>query len=138
MGLVHEVFTEENLSQLSGNLGVGHVRYSTAGGSLPENSQPLVIRYIKGTLMLAHNGNLVNTPELIRELSEGGAGIVSLRVVTDSVNEPTFKIERGDADDSAHGCPELMGGILNEFLLLNQNIDLRDRSAIRPVPQQIS
>ena len=73
MGLVHEVFTEESLSQLSGNLGVGHVRYSTAGGSLPENSQPLVIRYIKGTLMLAHNGNLVNTPELIRELSEGGA-----------------------------------------------------------------
>ena len=73
MGLVHEVFSEESLSHLSGNLGVGHVRYSTAGGSLPENSQPLVIRYIKGTLMLAHNGNLVNTPELIRELSEGGA-----------------------------------------------------------------
>lgn len=73
MGLVNEVFTEEKLSRLSGNLGVGHVRYSTAGGSLPENSQPLVIRYIKGTLMLAHNGNLVNTPELIRELSEGGA-----------------------------------------------------------------
>ncbi len=73
MGLVNEVFNEEALSSLSGNLGVGHVRYSTAGGSLPENSQPLVIRYIKGTLMLAHNGNLVNTPELIRELSEGGA-----------------------------------------------------------------
>ena len=73
MGLVHEVFTEDNLAHLKGNLGVGHVRYSTAGGSLPENSQPLVIRYIKGTLMLAHNGNLVNTPELIRELSEGGA-----------------------------------------------------------------
>ena len=73
MGLVHDVFTSKDLERLKGNLGVGHVRYSTAGGSQVENSQPLVISYIKGTLMLAHNGNLVNTPELRRELSKGGA-----------------------------------------------------------------
>ena len=46
----------------SGNIGVGHVRYSTAGSSTRENAQPLVLNYVKGTLGLAHNGNLVNAP----------------------------------------------------------------------------
>lgn len=73
MGLVHEVFTPEDLEQLKGNIGVGHVRYSTAGGSTRENAQPLVLHYIKGTLALAHNGNLINTPELRKELAYSGA-----------------------------------------------------------------
>lgn len=60
MGLVSEVFTKEILSALKGNIGIGHVRYSTTGGSSPENAQPLVSSYIKGTLALVHNGNLVN------------------------------------------------------------------------------
>ena len=73
MGLVNEVFTPENLEKLNGNIGVGHVRYSTAGASTRENAQPLVLNYVKGTLALAHNGNLVNTPELRHELEIGGA-----------------------------------------------------------------
>ncbi len=73
LGRVNEVFHEKDLTALKGNLGVGHVRYSTAGGSTHENSQPLVLAYIKGTLMLAHNGNLVNTPELRRDLAMNGA-----------------------------------------------------------------
>lgn len=73
LGLVNEVFTPETLSRLKGNLGVGHVRYSTAGSSSRENAQPLVLNYIKGTLILGHNGNLVNAPELRRELSRTGA-----------------------------------------------------------------
>jgi amidophosphoribosyltransferase len=73
MGLVSEVFTPEHLDTLSGNIGVGHVRYSTAGGSNINNTQPLVLNYVKGTLALAHNGNLVNTPELKRELEYTGA-----------------------------------------------------------------
>ena len=73
LGRVNKVFNEENISRLKGNLGVGHVRYSTAGASSRENSQPLVLAYIKGTLMLAHNGNLTNAPQLRRELAMGGA-----------------------------------------------------------------
>ena len=73
MGLVHEVFDAERLSKLSGNLGVGHVRYSTAGESTRENAQPLVLNYAKGTLALAHNGNLINANELREELSMNGA-----------------------------------------------------------------
>lgn len=73
MGLCNEVFTPEILDGLQGNIGVGHVRYSTAGSSTRENAQPLVLNYVKGTLALAHNGNLVNAPELKRELAYDGA-----------------------------------------------------------------
>ena len=73
MGLVNEVFTHEELEKLHGNIGVGHVRYSTAGSSTRENAQPLVLNYVKGTLALAHNGNLINAPELRRELEYTGA-----------------------------------------------------------------
>lgn len=73
MGLVNEVFTDNSLEGLLGNLGVGHTRYSTAGSSTRENAQPLVLNYIKGTLSLAHNGNLINAPELKRDLSVNGS-----------------------------------------------------------------
>ncbi len=73
MGLVNEVFNPENLGKLKGDIGVGHVRYSTAGASTRENSQPLVLNYVKGTLGLAHNGNLINAAELRRELEYTGA-----------------------------------------------------------------
>ena len=73
MGLVNEVFNPENLEKLKGNIGVGHVRYSTAGSSVRENAQPLVLNYVKGTLSMAHNGNLLNAVELREELSYTGA-----------------------------------------------------------------
>ncbi|MBS5958948.1 MULTISPECIES: amidophosphoribosyltransferase [Clostridia] len=73
MGLCNEVFTPEIVEGLHGNIGVGHVRYSTAGSSTRENAQPLVLNYVKGTLAMAHNGNLVNAPELRRELEYDGA-----------------------------------------------------------------
>lgn len=73
MGLCNEVFTPEDLGSLNGDIGVGHVRYSTAGESCIENAQPLVLNYIKGTLGLAHNGNLINALELRKELEHDGA-----------------------------------------------------------------
>lgn len=73
LGLVHEVFDRETLDRLKGNIAVGHVRYSTTGASTIANAQPLVLKYIKGTLTLAHNGNLVNAAALRRELEWKGA-----------------------------------------------------------------
>ena len=73
MGLVNEVFTEGTLDPMKGDLGVGHVRYSTAGASTRENAQPLVLNYVKGTLALAHNGNLINANELRHDLEYTGA-----------------------------------------------------------------
>ena len=68
MGLCNEVFTPEILAGLKGDIGVGHVRYSTAGESTRENAQPLVLNYVKGILGVAHNGNLINALELREEL----------------------------------------------------------------------
>ncbi len=73
MGLVNEVFNRDNIKKLKGNIGVGHCRYSTAGDSIPSNAQPLVLNYVKGTLMLAHNGNLINANELRKKLAYTGA-----------------------------------------------------------------
>ena len=73
MGLVNEVFDNETIESLGGTMAIGHVRYSTTGGSLRANAQPLVLRYIKGNLAIAHNGNLVNKPELEEKLSRNGA-----------------------------------------------------------------
>lgn len=73
MGLVNEVYAQENLEVMKGDIGVGHVRYSTAGASIRENAQPLVLNYVKGTLALAHNGNLINAAELRHDLEYTGA-----------------------------------------------------------------
>ena len=73
MGLVNEVFTAENLDKLHGDIAIGHVRYSTAGSSVRANAQPLVTKYVKGTLAIAHNGNLVNAVDLREELEKNGA-----------------------------------------------------------------
>lgn len=72
-GLVNEVLKEEKLKNMQGDIGIGHVRYSTTGASVAENAQPLVLSYIKGSLALAHNGNLMNVPELKWELIQNGA-----------------------------------------------------------------
>jgi amidophosphoribosyltransferase len=68
MGLVSQVFDEVNLAQLSGDLAVGHTRYSTTGSSRMANAQPVIVESRLGPLALAHNGNLVNAEELRREL----------------------------------------------------------------------
>lgn len=73
MGLVNEVFTGKQLEAMKGDIGVGHVRYSTAGASTRENAQPLVLNYVKGTLALAHNGNLINAGDLRKDLEYTGA-----------------------------------------------------------------
>ncbi len=73
MGLVNEVFTEDVFENMHGDIGVGHVRYSTAGASTRENAQPLVLNYVKGILALAHNGNLINANELRESLAYTGA-----------------------------------------------------------------
>lgn len=71
-GTVAEVFNEKNLATLTGTIGVAHARYAP-GGDIPENAQPLVSRYCKGSITLAHNGNIINVRELREELEAGGA-----------------------------------------------------------------
>ena len=74
VGLVPDVFNRDVLESLGqGNMAVGHCRYSTTGNGSVVNAQPLVVRHCKGTMALAHNGNLVNAPDLRRQLEMNGA-----------------------------------------------------------------
>lgn len=74
IGLVPEVFTERNLQPLGeGAMAIGHTRYSTTGTASRVNAQPLVVRHVKGTMALAHNGNISNAAALKRELELSGA-----------------------------------------------------------------
>ena len=73
VGLVSEVFDQAALDQLGGTLAIGHVRYATSGGGQRENAQPLTLKYVKGTLAVAHNGNLVDAQALRTAFEYRGA-----------------------------------------------------------------
>ena len=73
MGLVADIFTEDVLAKLRGSLAIGHTRYSTAGDSALMNAQPIMARSHKGTIALAHNGNLVNAQEIRSRLESLGS-----------------------------------------------------------------
>jgi amidophosphoribosyltransferase len=73
MGLVTSVFDETSLAKLPGDMAIGHVRYSTTGSSNVTNAQPLLVNSAKGTLSLAHNGNLINSHEIRQHLEEEGS-----------------------------------------------------------------
>jgi amidophosphoribosyltransferase len=77
MGLVSQVFNEQNLSPLRGHIAIGHTRYSTADSSRQISAQPFLLESALGPVALAHNGNLVNTEDLRRELFRRGVGLVS-------------------------------------------------------------
>ena len=73
MGLVSDVFKEGVINNLKGNMGIGHVRYSTTGSSMLRNAQPFLVEQIDRIFALAHNGNLVNVAKLRRKLESRGA-----------------------------------------------------------------
>jgi amidophosphoribosyltransferase len=75
MGLVSQVFNEENLSHLLGHVAIGHTRYSTTGSVKLRNTQPYILETLSGPLAIGHNGNLINAPQLRRELLEDGVGL---------------------------------------------------------------
>jgi amidophosphoribosyltransferase len=73
MGYVGDIFDERTLSGLAGQSAIGHVRYSTMGSSLMVNAQPIAIKSWRGSMALAHNGNLVNSKQVRQRLEEEGA-----------------------------------------------------------------
>ena len=77
MGLVSQIFNEDNLAHLQGHIAVGHTRYSTTGGSFLRNAQPYLIETLPGPLAVAHNGNLTNASTLRKMLLERGVGLSS-------------------------------------------------------------
>lgn len=135
MGLVNEVFTGDDVDKLPGNIGVGHVRYSTAGSSTRENAQPLVLEYVKGTLALAHNGNLTNSPELRENLAYTGAifqttidsELIAYLVARERIESESVEEAVGKAMKKLHGAYSLV------IMSPRKLIGARDPFGFRPL-----
>ncbi len=135
MGLVNEAFTAERLEKLKGNIGVGHVRYSTAGSSTRENAQPLVLNYVKGTLGLAHNGNLINAQELRRELAYSGAifqTTIDSEVIAYYIARE--RLNSGSVEEAAGRVMERIKGAYSLVIMSPRKlIGVRDPFGFRPL-----
>jgi amidophosphoribosyltransferase len=110
MGLVSQVFDEENLRPLKGHLAIGHTRYSTTGSSHIRNSQPYLIETIYGPLGVAHNGNLTNALELRQMLLERGVGLSSTtdsEVITQVLAAPAEVWNKAAGDTAGRWLPRI-------------------------------
>ncbi len=135
MGLVSDVLSNDKIKDLKGDIAIGHVRYSTAGGSVPENAQPIVTQYSKGTLSIAHNGNLTNAIELKRELEDKGA---IFHTTTDSeVIAYLIASKRASTPSVEEAVKEVMGIIKGGYALLVMSprklIAARDPFGLKPL-----
>lgn len=135
MGLVSEVFSDSILNRLNGQIALSHVRYSTSGDSVRENAQPLVMRYIKGTLAIAHNGNLTNAHELRRELERNGC--IFQTTIDSEVIAYMIARERIGAASIEEAVFRAMQKIEGSFSLLVMSpqklIAVRDPNGFRPL-----
>lgn len=135
MGLVNEVFNEEILAKLKGNMAVGHVRYSTTGESRRENAQPLVLRYVKGNIAIAHNGNLVNKDKLDEELSVTGA-IFQTTTDTEMIAYTIAKerLRAGSIEEAVDNTIDYLRGAFSLIVMSPQKlIAARDPWGFRPL-----
>ncbi|MDI6600957.1 MAG: amidophosphoribosyltransferase [Thermoanaerobacteraceae bacterium] len=132
-GLVPEVFKGDVIDTLNGDSAIGHVRYSTAGGSGVINAQPIVVRYREGYMALSHNGNLVNNEEIKDYLEENGS---ILQTTTDS--EIFLHLLARYHDDGLVGAimrcmNEVKGSYSIVLLTQNRLIGFRDPWGLRPL-----
>ncbi|MDK2934848.1 MAG: amidophosphoribosyltransferase, partial [Clostridiales bacterium] len=135
MGLVPEVFNDVILNHLKGQIAVGHVRYSTTGASFRENAQPLVTKYVKGTLTLAHNGNLINAAALRSELEQSGA--IFQTTIDSEVIAYLVARERVNCGSVEEAVKRAMTRIKGSYALVVMSprklIGVRDPLGIRPL-----
>lgn len=133
MGLVSQVFNDENLKQLSGTQSIGHVRYSTTGSSTILNAQPLSAHTSHGQLAIAHNGNLINAETLRAELEQTGSifqitsdSEVILHLLAQPKNE-------SDSTDTLAALRRLEGAFSVVIMSKKEIIGLRDPYGFRPL-----
>ena len=136
LGLVHEVFGEGELEELGcGQIAVGHVRYSTSGSNAALNAQPMVVKHIKGQLALCHNGNLVNSYELRKQLELSGCifqttsdtEVISYIVTQKRLKTPSIE------DAVCEAMKELEGAYALVLMSPAKLIAARDPHGFRPL-----
>ena len=133
MGLVAEVFADNQLDSLQGHLAIGHVRYSTTGASHPVNAQPLLFRYNGGMLGLAHNGNLTNVTELRSMLMASGAVFQSSTDSEVIVNIIARSAQNGLEEGLVKSMIDIKGAYSLVIITENKLVAVRDPNGFRPL-----
>lgn len=136
MGLVNDVFRQPELAALgSGKIAVGHVRYSTTGASSTHNTQPLVIRHMKGPMAVSHNGNLVNALEL-RKKYELQGGIFHSTSDTEAIAYAVTqeRLCKNSIEEAVEAAVPLLRGAFSLVIMSAQKlIAARDPNGFRPL-----
>ena len=133
MGLVPEVFNEDVVSKLSGNIAVGHVRYSTTGSTNIKNSQPFLVKTLSGHMAVAHNGNLTNALTLRKKLENQGAIFQSTMDSEIVVHCIAHSKETKLKDKIVDGFAQLKGAFSLVLMLEDAVIAARDIHGFRPL-----
>jgi amidophosphoribosyltransferase len=133
MGLVKEVFSEEILNSLKGEISIGHVRYSTTGESFVANAQPLVVHYKGGKIALAHNGNLVNAIKIREDLEDQGS-IFQTSIDSEVIANLIARNYKTGIKESLIKSFEMLKGSFALVIIYNDKlIGARDPNGIRPL-----
>ena len=133
MGLVSDVVKPRHIDQLKGNIAVGHVRYSTTGGSALVNAQPLVFHYLNGMVGLAHNGNLTNTVALRRRLATYGS-VFQTTTDTEIIANLLARYSQDKLEDALAKCMiDIKGAFALVIMTEDRLVGVRDPMGIRPL-----
>jgi len=135
MGLVCDVFNNGNVEGIDGNVGIGHVRYSTTGKSKIENSQPMFSNFDLGTIAVAHNGDIINSPELRYELELLGYEFESTtdsEVLCHLLSREILKTS--NVAESIRNVTKMLNGSYSIVIMFNEDLYVvRDPSGIKPL-----
>ncbi len=133
MGLVADIFDEEVTRSLAGNFSIGHVRYSTSGSSNILNAQPLQVASHRGTISLAHNGNIVNAPQLRREMELEGS-IFSTTSDSEVILHMLARSKAATCDDAMLDfLPQVQGAYSLVVMTRDSIVAVRDPHGFRPL-----
>src|SRR4051812_38417595 len=133
MGLVQAGFTPRDLSALPGDRAVGHVRYSTAGGSYLRNAQPFAVEYARGSLAVAHNGNLTNIDQLRERVEVKGAIFQSGSDTEAVVHLIAQSNQRAAEARIAEALSQVEGAYSILFMTEREMFAVRDPFGLRPL-----
>jgi len=133
MGLVSQVFDENDLGHLPGHIAIGHTRYSTTGSSRQENAQPVYVEGTHGPLALGHNGNLINAEGLRDELEDMGVSFIG----STDTEVVARMLASAPGEDWVARCSNTMRLIAGAYCLIaltpDSLIAMRDPYGVRPL-----
>jgi amidophosphoribosyltransferase len=136
MGLITDVFRDTEIHDLAGNRAVGHVRYSTTGQSKIENSQPFVTDFGDGFIVMAHNGDIVNSAELKKELIDEGFYFKSdsdSEVICYMLKKEHYDNNKSVIESIEAVCKRIVGSYALTILIDGELYGVRDPMGIKPL-----